>query len=1313
MKRFTIILALLLTSVAHANTPDGLGCCRFDFSDETVWTLSGHEGRRLDSVDGVMGTVLEITGDGTYSNAWTYKDFSFDAVCKKITERDIFEMENIGYRPQGTDERRLAMVRFKVRRTAGSGGAMTGPDFANHDVPVSEEWSTVSYTVMLPRHFPRGTLRLGQWMIRGTLQFAELEMYPVVARFDENGLSQEETLERQPMKYIFRATLGGNGYSRCVEDITARFNSDRWCFSGDSHVIYKFTVPWTMPDDHPLAAWNFRFNINYHTAGELFAEHSDDGENWAPLPLENPLGESVTASKPGVYVARVVLPPAAEKKDFPNFWEVEGRVYKSPKPMYIRLRAGEQANIQVNSVEYDATGAGLHYMFVGGGSGLGDHPSFGQSWFWEIRGGSVDFPGREISRLLRFAEKELPVDTGNREGDQPFTKMLDYKRSNKHYSLIVACDQTINQFYRTDYGYLLPGASADGCAVWWCESAYKIPRDRKVPDAPETVRPENAGVTLTAAGNDYESAQIVLAPQKDDFTLKTMTVQNLRSADGHEIPAENVTMRGEYYHFIENPTDSTCVRDFMPDALPPLEFPVQVKAGENTPLWLTVYVPAGTPAGVYTGEVKLHCGITKTLKIPLTVRVWGFNLPEKNTLETAFGFSPWRAFEYHGVKNDEDKRRVLDMYFTLLGKNRISPYNPAPLDAYRVKFIPDAENPEKSRAEVDFSHYEKAVEAAFEKYRFTGLMLQLPGMGGGTFQGQYRGKILDFLDDTPEYHAMFASMATQVEAFMEEKGWLDRAYVYWFDEPEEKDYAFVKAGMERIKRYAPKLRTMLTEEPTEAVLESDGLGKIDIWCPVSPHYNAELAARCRAEGETDWWYICCWPKAPYCTEFIDHPPLELRTWLWQTWQRDIRGVLIWDTNYWTSATAFPDAGKPQNPYADTMSYVSDGALPAGTRNFWGNGDGRFIYPPLSCQTPASEPNFDAPVSSIRLEMLREGVEDYEMLVLLRELVTALPEEKRADYEALLTVPDVISQSMTKFSTDPKDIYHQREKIAAAIEELTAAQDPAAALENAGAKVRLDANGNIIAVDARNTEITGATLGEMPFLRDLKLMGPQVTDTTLARLGGYQALTSLALDKTAITDETLINQVKKLPKLQQLFLAETAVTDAGVAALAENTGFTRVRLAGTKITDAALEILAGMPKLQSADLSNTAVTAAGVAKLAGLKNLADLNLYNAVNVAGCVTETLAAMPWLEKLNLDNVPVTDADVAKLAPMAENLTFLHLGGTKITDAAVPALTAFKKLATLHVNRTGVTEAGVKTLQAGLPDCEIITVGGEDRHP
>ena len=86
------------------------------------------------------------------------------------------------------------------------------------------------------------------------------------------------------------------------------------------------------------------------------------------------------------------------------------------------------------------------------------------------------------------------------------------------------------------------------------------------------------------------------------------------------------------------------------------------------------------------------------------------------------------------------------------------------------------------------------------------------------------------------------------------------------------------------------------------------------------------------------------------------------------------------------------------------------------------------------------PVLEPPVSSIRWEMLREGIEDYESLHLLRELIAkkrgVLPAEELKQLEALLEVPAAITKDMTTFTTDPTAIYAQRKTIAEAIERLS-------------------------------------------------------------------------------------------------------------------------------------------------------------------------------------------------------------------------------------------------------------------------------------
>lgn len=334
---------------------------------------------------------------------------------------------------------------------------------------------------------------------------------------------------------------------------------------------------------------------------------------------------------------------------------------------------------------------------------------------------------------------------------------------------------------------------------------------------------------------------------------------------------------------------------------------------------------------------------------------------------------------------------------------------------------------------LDFTAWDQAVAQALATWHFNTFQLNVSGLGSGTYEGHDMPSLQGFSEGTREYDVMLKSYLTGLDRYLRERGWQDKAFVYWFDEPEPSQYDFVRRGCEKIKRLAPDLRRMLTEQPEPALY-----GGPNLWCPLSPKFDAMRAEQRRKAGEHFWWYVCCGPKAPYATEFIDHPGTELRVWLWQTFQRHIEGILIWESVWWTSPTAYADAQHPQNPWEDPMSWVS-GPASLKKRQGWGNGDGRFLYPPEACADgrPAA-PVLDAPVDSIRWEMLRDGLEDYEYLVMLRSALaknSKLSKEKRRAYEALLEVPPEISRSMTDFARDPAPLEQRRDAIARALEEL--------------------------------------------------------------------------------------------------------------------------------------------------------------------------------------------------------------------------------------------------------------------------------------
>ena len=331
--------------------------------------------------------------------------------------------------------------------------------------------------------------------------------------------------------------------------------------------------------------------------------------------------------------------------------------------------------------------------------------------------------------------------------------------------------------------------------------------------------------------------------------------------------------------------------------------------------------------------------------------------------------------------------------------------------------------------EFDWEAWDRQMERAFSEYHFNTFRCPVKGLGGGTFMGRSEPQLEGLREDQEAYSVLLEKYLQGIERHLQEKGWLEDAYVYWFDEPDPKDYEFVMNGFRKLKKYAPGLRRMLTEQ-----VEPGLVGGPNLWCPLTPHLNVEGTEACREAGDEFWWYVCCGPKAPYATLFIDHPGVEMRLWLWQTWAERVTGILIWETVYWHSECAYPES--LQNPYEDPMGWVNH--VEKGERRPWGNGDGRFMYPPLSVYEREG-PVTDGPNPTVRLEMLRDGLEDYEYFVILKKRLAekgdGLSDRKRRKYEELLNVPQNVSKSLTDFNTDPAAIEEHREKLARAIEDL--------------------------------------------------------------------------------------------------------------------------------------------------------------------------------------------------------------------------------------------------------------------------------------
>ncbi|MRS05192.1 hypothetical protein EG832_18560, partial [bacterium] len=113
--------------------------------------------------------------------------------------------------------------------------------------------------------------------------------------------------------------------------------------------------------------------------------------------------------------------------------------------------------------------------------------------------------------------------------------------------------------------------------------------------------------------------------------------------------------------------------------------------------------------------------------------------------------------------------------------------------------------------ELDFTDFNNAGKRYFDEYGFTGYRLDLKGLGSGTFYERNKGVFEGFEQGTDEYNKLMERYLGQMQENLKKNGWLGKEYIYWFDEPNEKDYPFVRETNAMIKKYAPGITTFLTE----------------------------------------------------------------------------------------------------------------------------------------------------------------------------------------------------------------------------------------------------------------------------------------------------------------------------------------------------------------------------------------------------------------------------------------------------------------------------------------------------------------------
>ncbi|UCD30003.1 MAG: thrombospondin type 3 repeat-containing protein, partial [Planctomycetota bacterium] len=271
-------------------------------------------------------------------------------------------------------------------------------------------------------------------------------------------------------------------------------------------------------------------------------------------------------------------------------------------------------------------------------------------------------------------------------------------------------------------------------------------------------------------------------------------------------------------------------------------------------------------------------------------------------------------------------------------------------------------------------------------------------------------------NDEPGLAALYNSFAGQ--------GRLDQLYVYGYDEAEQDKFPAMFNTFSHIHDTYPGLRTMTT-----AMDMSFGTSSttsylrpvVDIWVPYTPSYNQEAAAALRAEGKDMWWYVAVGPRHPYANFLIEYSGIEPRLLLGtMSFKYSPGGFLYYAVANWP--IDFQTGPITSGPYTawDPRTIWHE------SKQGWANGDGSLF-----------NAGPDGPIPTIRLENIRDGLEDYEYLNLLKSILRIVnrcpetPEQQTfvTEAQALLAIPDSVVDNMTVYTRDPAELYSFRQQLA--------------------------------------------------------------------------------------------------------------------------------------------------------------------------------------------------------------------------------------------------------------------------------------------
>ena len=296
---------------------------------------------------------------------------------------------------------------------------------------------------------------------------------------------------------------------------------------------------------------------------------------------------------------------------------------------------------------------------------------------------------------------------------------------------------------------------------------------------------------------------------------------------------------------------------------------------------------------------------------------------------------------------------------------------------------------------IDWSKFDETATLLLDELGMRNAKLPHGKRGGGHVH------VSDFAglkEGTPEFEKAFYDYLCQAREHLSKRGWLAGMDCYIFDEPDRERIEAVRRTASIVRRAIPEMRIF----PACVHNVRSLVGVLNAWCPAVSYFglptgefSPERVAEGRARGEVYWWYN-------QADNEIGSPIITHRALPWATWKEELAGYFVWSINYW---------GSEKCPWATVYPI----------------GEANVLYPGKA-----------GPVDSIRWEQTREGLEDYDYLVMLEKAIKkpGLSRElAQRGRDALERARRMLPDSRCLIAVNPREILEIRGEIGEVLDKM--------------------------------------------------------------------------------------------------------------------------------------------------------------------------------------------------------------------------------------------------------------------------------------